>query len=115
MPTPTVCAPGTAITGFPFTVTAMFLVAAVPPKLSVAFSVIGSEPTVPSVSTRVPSAALTLASNPLTVSVVPGPLTVAPFALPIDSTPVESVRVTVNVSPACAPASDRLTPAMDAA
>ena len=65
---------------------------------------------VASVSVRVAEIAVTWESEPLIVRlVVPEPDTPVPVA---DRSPLASVRVTVKVSPAVLPLSDRLTPAI---
>ena len=67
---PSVCAPGTVITGAPFTVTAIVAAVALLPKLSLALTVIVSGPAVPSVSFSVARSLFKVASdNPVKVSV----------------------------------------------
>ena len=109
-PSDSVCAPGTEIEGTPLAVTAACCCAATPPKLSVALTVIGLEPAVPSVSVSVASAAFTSVNVPDTVRSVAVPPTVAPCALAMPSTPLESVSVTLKVSLPVDPASEILMP-----
>jgi hypothetical protein len=113
--TPTVAVPGAASTGPLAAATVMLCAAAALPRLSVAFSVIVSDGVVPSVSLRVPRAKFTCVSEPLIVSVVPGPDTLAPPPVLADSTPLVSFTVTENVSFVVVPLSDRLTPETGAA
>src|SRR5208282_1152591 len=110
-PTPTVAADGAAITGTPFTVTAMVFAAAVSPTPSVAVSLMVSVDMVPSPSVSVASAAFTWLSEPVTDRlVVPEPDTPAPIA---DRLPLVSVRATEKVSPVVVPLSERLTPEIE--
>src|SRR5580658_1362397 len=113
----TVAVVGAVITGRPLTVIAVVVGVATLPKLSVALTVMVSEPGVPSVSLSVPRAVLTCVSEPLIVTLVPGPETLAPPALLADSTPCVSATVTVNVSPLVVvlPLSSRLPPGIEAA
>ena len=69
LPTPVVSEVGTVSTGTLFTVTAIFFTAAEPPRLSVAFTVIVSEPADVSRSASVPSAVFTALSEPVIVRV----------------------------------------------
>ena len=97
--------------GTPVAVTAIVVfVVVLLPRLSVAFSVMVSEPAVGSVSLSVPSAALTWASVPWMVRFLPAALTVAPPLPDADSVPLASLTVTVNVSAPVDPVSARLIP-----
>src|SRR5208337_519022 len=110
-PTPTVAAAGAVIEGVPdcaVTLTAIDCGAALLPKLSPALSVIVSAAVLASVSVRVPRSVLTCASEPVIDRLaVPEPDTPLPLA---DSLPLASARVTVKLSLAVLPLSDRLTP-----
>ena len=110
-PTPIVAAAGAAIEGVPLagvTLTAIAFCAALLPKLSWAASVIVSAAVEASVSVSVPRSLFTCESEPVIVRlVVPEPDTPVPVA---DRSPLASVKVTVKVSPAVLPLSDRLTP-----
>src|SRR5208337_711031 len=110
-PTPTVAAAGAVIEGVPdcaVTLTAIDCGAALLPKLSPALSVIVSAAVLASVSVRVPRSVLTCASEPVIDRLaVPDPDTPLPLA---DSLPLASARVTVKLSLAVLPLSDRLTP-----
>ena len=112
LPTPVVSEVGTVSTGTLFTVTAMFFTGAEPPRLSVAFTVIVSEPADASRSASVASDAFTSVSDPLIVScVLPSArVTVSAPDCEALSAPLVSFSTTVNVSPASAPASLMLTP-----
>jgi hypothetical protein len=110
--TPMTAEDGAAITGPLATETEIDFDAAELPRLSVAFNVIVSGASVPSVSLNVPSAAVTWPRVPEMVRFRPGPDTLAPPPLLADSTPCVSDSVTENVSPAVVPVSDRLTPAI---
>ena len=111
-PTPVVAEVGTFSTGILFTVTAMFLTGAEPPRLSVALSVMLSEPAMPSRSANVASDALTSAKEPLMVSfVLPfAEMTVSAPDCAALSAPFTSVSTAVKVSPPKAPGSVILTP-----
>ena len=88
----TVALDGAAMTGTPLTVTAIVLAPAEKLNWSVAFTVIGSEPAVASVSLRVARAVLTAWRDPLTVRLlVPDPVTVADPAV-TDSPPFASLK-----------------------
>src|SRR5208282_2840600 len=110
-PTPTVAAAGAVIEGVPdcaVTLTAIDCGAALLPKLSPALSVIVSAAVAASASVRVARSLLTCASEPVIERlVVPDPDTPLPLA---DSLPLASASVTVKLSPAVSPLSDRLTP-----
>src|SRR5208282_453772 len=111
MLTPAVAAAGAVIEGVPdcaVTLTAIDCGAALLPKLSPALSVIVSAAVLASVSVRVPRSVLTCASEPVIDRLaVPDPDTPLPLA---DSLPLASARVTVKLSLAVLPLSDRLTP-----
>src|SRR5665213_171930 len=98
---------GAAITGRPLTVTATVLAAAALPKLSVAGTVMVSDPAVPLVSVRLARSVLRVFSEtPLTVMLVPAAL--KPVA---DKTPWVSLTVAEKVSGAAVlPVSETLTP-----
>ena len=107
---PSVCAPGTVITGVTLAVTATVAGVAALPKLSLAVSVIVSGPAELSVSFSVPRSAFTWLSVPLMTRSVELLPDVAPLA---DSNPLLSFSVTVKVSlPVVLPLSARLTPAI---
>ena len=107
---PSVCAPGTVITGVTLAVTATVAGVAALPKLSLAVSVIVSGPAELSVSFSVPRSAFTWLSVPLMTRSVELLPDVAPLA---DSNPLLSFSVTVKVSlPVVLPVSARLTPAI---
>ncbi len=108
-PWPVTALAGAVIAGAPLTVTAMALGVAAPPLLSLALSVMVSEPAA-LVSVRVARSAFTWASEPVIVRlVVPAPLTPLPVA---DSRPKPSLKVTVKLSPPVGSTSARLTPAI---
>ena len=98
----TVCGPGTAITGWAFTVTGTVCCVATLPKLSVAVSVRVSDagPATGSLSFSTANVLSTSNRLPLIVSVLP-PLLATDVAVPeatADSTPMVSEIVTVNDS-----------------
>src|SRR5208337_1153150 len=104
----TVAEAGAAMTGSPLTVTAIVAAVALPPLLSLALSAIVSDGVVASVSVRVARSLSTCASEPVIDRLaVPDPDTPLPLA---DSLPLASARVTVKLSLAVLPLSDRLTP-----
>src|SRR5665213_965195 len=107
LPTAMVLAAGAAITGRPLMVTATVLAASALPKLSVAWTVMVSDPAVPLVSVRLARSVLRVFSEtPLTVMLVPAAL--KPVA---DKTPWVSLTVAEKVSGApVLPVSETLTP-----
>src|SRR5665213_1126472 len=107
LPTAMVLAAGAAITGRPLMVNATVLAAAALPKLSVAWTVMVSDPAVPLVSVRLARSVLRVFSEtPLTVMLVPAAL--KPVA---DKTPWVSLTVAEKVSGAAVlPVSETLTP-----
>ena len=111
--TPITCGVVASTDGRPFTVTAVVLVPAVLPNPSVAFTVMLSADRELLVSLRLASVAFTPASVPLTLRLFePPPPTVAPPAAVAASSPKLSATITVNVSPATAPVSETVTPAI---
>src|SRR5665213_3434423 len=111
VPTPMVWGPGTAITGMPWTVTAIVTGVPTPVRPSDEVTVMVSDPAVASVSLRVARSALTWATVPVSVrSVLALPPTV-PWPAVWESRPLVSVSATVTVwPPVRAVASETETP-----
>jgi len=111
----TVCGLVTAIDGNPFTVSDIADGPALPPLLSLAFTVIVSEAVVGSWSVRVVRSALTWANVPTIVSVLPpfdGVIVPPPPVAPVfaDSVPFVSLTIAVKFSPPVVGDSEMLTP-----
>ena len=109
--TPITAAPGTAMTGPLATDTAIEPVPMLP-RLSDAVSEIVSLVSVPSVTLRVASSALTSVSNPPIVRFTPAADTEPPPDAVAESTPCVSASTTENLSPVVTPDSLRLTGVM---